>query len=166
MPQNQLSTWWVHYILKLLVLGSWHDKCIMIYFKTSSFSKLARILVQLTLKAVPACVSKWWAHPQSLMLIDQRKLKLLVLARCSDECVMMYLKTFSFSNLPRILQSNWHPNQSKLVSWYDVATHKVWCWLIQGNSSYRKKTNVWRLPICPTTDIPNLITRFRENLVN
>ena len=32
------------YLLKLLALGSWCDECIMIYFKTSSFSKLARIL--------------------------------------------------------------------------------------------------------------------------
>ena len=32
------------YLLKLLALGSWCDECIMIYLKTSSFSKLARIL--------------------------------------------------------------------------------------------------------------------------
>ena len=32
------------YLLKLLALGSWCDECIVIYFKTSSFSKLARIL--------------------------------------------------------------------------------------------------------------------------
>ena len=32
------------YLLKLLVLGSWCDECIMIYFKISSFTKLARIL--------------------------------------------------------------------------------------------------------------------------
>ena len=32
------------YLLKFLVLGSCCDECIMIYFKTSSFSKLAKIL--------------------------------------------------------------------------------------------------------------------------
>ena len=42
------------------------------------------------------------------MLIDQRKLKLLVLASCYGECIMIYFKTFSFSKLARILQSNPH----------------------------------------------------------
>ena len=43
---TEVFTWRLHYniSLKLLVLGSWCDECIMIYFKTSSFSKLARIL--------------------------------------------------------------------------------------------------------------------------
>ena len=39
--QATIALW---YLLKLLALGSWCDECIMIYFKTSSFSKLARIL--------------------------------------------------------------------------------------------------------------------------
>ena len=43
-PQNQVFTQLVDYIFKLLVLGGWCDKCIMIYIKTSSFSKLASIL--------------------------------------------------------------------------------------------------------------------------
>ena len=73
------------------------------------------------------------------MLIDQRKLKLLGLASCHDECIMIYFKTFCFSKLARILQSNWPQNQSPLVSWYDIPTCKIWCWLIKGNPSYHKK---------------------------
>ena len=34
----------LYLLLKLLALGSWCDECITIYFKTSSFSKLAKIL--------------------------------------------------------------------------------------------------------------------------
>ena len=80
------------------------------------------------------------------MLIDQRKLKLLVLASCHDECVMIYFKTFSFSKLARILQSNWPQKQFPSVSWYDLPTCKVWCWLIKQNWSYRKKSNACRPP--------------------
>ena len=72
----------------------------------------------------------------------------------------VWLKTTIFSKLARILQSNWPQKQSPPVSWYDLPTCKVWCWLITGNSSYRKKTNVWRPPAHPPTDILNLITRF------
>ena len=77
------------------------------------------------------------------MLIDQRKLKLLVLASCHDECIIIYFKTFSFSKFARILRSNWSQNPSPLVSWCDIPTCKDWCWLIKGNLSYHKKTNVW-----------------------
>ena len=41
-PGFQVTT--ALYLLKLLASGSLCDECIMIYFKTSSFSKLARIL--------------------------------------------------------------------------------------------------------------------------
>ena len=79
------------------------------------------------------------------MLIVQRKLKLLVLASRHDECIMIYFKTFSFSKLARILQSNWPQNQFSLVSWFDIPTCKVWCWLIKGNLSYRKKNLMFDL---------------------
>ena len=69
------------------------------------------------------------------MLIDQRKLKFLVLESC-HKCIMIYFKTFSFSKLARISQSQ---QQSPPVSGYDLPTCKVWSWLIKGNSSYRKK---------------------------
>ena len=79
----------------------------------------------------------------------------------------IHLKTSSFSKLARILQSNWSHNQSPLVSWYDVPSRKVWCWLIKGNSSYHKKNlmfdahqpNLWH----PQS---NIQVSPRENLVN
>ena len=49
------------------------------------------------------------------MLIDQIKLKLIVLASCRNECIMIYSKTSSFRMLARILQSNWPQNQYPLV---------------------------------------------------
>ena len=54
-------------------------------------------------------------------------------------------KNTIFSKLARILHSNWPPKQLTPVSWYDLPTCKLWCWLIKGNSSYRKN-KVWRPP--------------------
>ena len=74
-------------------------------------------------------------------------LKLLVSGSWWDECIMVYFKTSSFSKLARILQFNWPQKQSPLVSWYDIPTCKVWCWLIKGNSSYRKKKLMFYLKL-------------------
>ena len=126
----------------------------MIYFKTSSFSKLARIL------------QSNWPQNQSPLVswYDMPTYKLwcwLIKGNPSyRKKTNVWLKTTIFSKLARILQSNWPQKQSPPVSWYDPPTCKIWCWLIKGNSSYRKTTNVWRLPARLTTDILNLITRF------
>ena len=53
-----------------------------------------------------------------------------------DECIM--IKTSSFSKLARILQSNWPQNQCPLVSWHDIPTCKVWCWLIETQVIIKK----------------------------
>ena len=49
----------------------------MIYLKTYNVSKVGKdFTVQLTPKSIPMCVLIWCTHPQNLMLIGQKKLKL------------------------------------------------------------------------------------------
>ena len=93
----------------------------------------------------------WQCHKTRFSCDDciMISLKVLALGNLCDECIMIYFKTFNFSKLARILQSQLTPKTipTCLLIW---STHLQSLMLIdQGNSSYHKKTNVWRPPAHP-----------------
>ena len=121
------------YLLKLLVSGSWCDECIMIYFKLLVLASWQGFYSPIDHKINPH-LRLYTTYPPAKFDVDWSKETQVIVKKNN-----VWLKTTIFSKLARILQSNWPQKQSPPVSWCDLPTCKVWCWLIKGNLSYHKK---------------------------
>ena len=68
------------------------------------------------LEAISTCPTRFLVAQAIGQPSISSPVKLLVVASSHEERIMIYFKTFCFSKLARILQSNWPQNQSPLAS--------------------------------------------------
>ena len=123
---HMMSALW--YILKLFVLGCWHNECIMIYPKTSSFSKLARIL------------QSTWPH----LCLDMTYPPTKFGVDWSKETQVIAWKNKLMFDLKLLILSSWQGFHSPV----DPKINLHLCLdMTYPPASYRKKNpNVWRPP--------------------